>query len=362
MSHYYTVIMAGGRGERFWPLSRQAKPKHLLSIVGDRPMVAQTVVRLGRLVPPSQVFILTNHEHAAAVQAACPEVPVGQIVGEPMGRDTAAVGALAALLVRRRDPQGVLALLPADAAIHDAHGFQGVLQAAFATAADSDAIVTIGVKPSHPATGYGYLRRGAMLGQSEKRPWYRVEKFVEKPDQATAQRYLAEGVYLWNAGMFVVRAAVLEAAVRAQAPDLAAGMDKIAAALDRGVPLAQCLAEIYPTLPRISLDYAVMEKAPNVATFEAAFDWDDVGEWPALARHLPADAQGNVARGDVVVHAGRGNVVLGEPGHLITVLGADDLVIVHTPDATLVCPKSRAQDLKKLLQEVSAKSGGQRWL
>jgi len=354
--------MAGGRGERFWPMSRQARPKHLLPIVGERPMVAQTIERLGQSVPPSQVFILTNHEHVAAVQAACPEVPSAQIVGEPMGRDTAAVGALAALLVRRKDPQGVLALLPADAAIHDNKGFQAVLEAAFAAAAGSESIVTIGVKPTHPATGYGYLRRGAALGESCGRPWYRVEKFVEKPDQATAERYLAEGVYLWNAGMFVMRADVMEAAFRAHAPAIAAGMDKISTALDGGVPLAQCLAEMYPALPKISLDYAVMEKVANVATFEAAFDWDDVGEWPALARHLPRDAAGNVTRGDVVLHEAKDSIVLGEPGHLVALLGMEDMVVVHTKDATLICPKHRAQDLKKLLLNVAAKPTGQIWL
>jgi len=362
MSKNYAVIMAGGRGERFWPQSRQARPKHLLPIVGEQTMIAQTVARLTGLVPPEQIFILTNAEHVAAIQAVCPEIPTDQIVGEPMGRDTAAASALGALLVRRRDPEGVLAVLAADAAIHDSAGFQKSLRAAYATAAQNDFIVTIGVKPAYPATGYGYLRRGEKLGEGEGRPWYRVVKFVEKPDLATAERYLAEGDYLWNVGMFIVRAANFETAFRLHAPAIAAGMQDLDQRLNAGDTLPDALAAVYPTLVKISVDYAVMEKAANVAVFEAAFDWDDVGEWPAIVRHAVADAAGNVTRGDVALYDARGNVAVTGEGHLIALLGVEDLVVVHTPDATLVCPKSRAQELKKLLQVVAAKPGSARWL
>jgi len=362
MSNYYAVILAGGRGERFWPQSRIARPKHLLPIVGDRPMVAQTVTRMAGLVPPERVFILTNAEHVAAVRAACPELPAEQIIGEPVGRDTAPAAALAALLVKRRDPAGIMALLPADAAIHNAAGFRAVLGAAFSAAEKQDFIFTIGVPPSYPAVAYGYLRRGEKLGESAGLPWFRVEKFVEKPDKPVAERYFQEGAYLWNAGMFVVRAAVLEAAFCEHAPAIAAGMQDLHARLDGGAPLAATLAVVYPGLTKISVDYAVMEKAANVAVFEATFDWDDVGEWPALIRHAKPDAAHNVSRGDVVFHEAHGNLAIGEPGHLIALLGVDDLVVVHTPDATLVCPKARAQELKKLLKDVDAKPGGARWL
>jgi mannose-1-phosphate guanylyltransferase len=354
--------MAGGKGERFWPQSRQARPKHLLPIVGDRPMVAQTVERLAGLTPPDRVYILTNVEHVAAVRAACPEIPAEQIIGEPVGRDTAPAAALAALLVKRRDPDGVLALLAADAAIHDAAGFRSVMGAAFATAAQEEYIFTVGIPPAYPAVAYGYLQRGEKLGECEGRPWFRVNKFVEKPDQSTAERYVAAGGYWWNAGMFVARASLLEAAFKKHAPGIAAGMDDLNSRLNAGVKLPEALAIVYPNLTKISVDYAVMEKAPNVAVFEATFDWDDVGEWPALVRHATPDADGNVARGDVALHDAHGNIVLGEPGHLVALLGVEDLVVVHTKDATLVCPKSRAQDLKKLLQNVAAKPGGARWL
>ena len=362
MSHYYTVILAGGRGERFWPQSRQTRPKHLLPIVGDRPMVAQTVARLAGLTPPDRVFILTNVEHVAAIRAACPEIPAEQIIGEPVGRDTAPAAALAALLVRRRDPNGVVALLAADAAIHDAAGFRSVMGAVFATAARQEYIFTVGIPPAYPAIAYGYLQRGEKLGECEGHPWFRVGKFVEKPDLPKAERYLAEGGYWWNAGIFVARASLLEAAFLQYAPAIAAGMADLNTRLDSGVALPEALAAVYPNLTKISLDYAVMEKAANVAVFAASFDWDDVGEWPALVRHAQPDAAGNVARGDVALCEARGNLVLGEPGHLIALLGVEDLVVVHTPEATLVCPKSRAQELKKLLQVVAAKPGGARWL
>jgi mannose-1-phosphate guanylyltransferase len=357
MANIYAVIMAGGRGERFWPQSRPERPKHLLPIVGSEPMVTQTVKRLGSLIPPERIFIITNVRHVEAVCDACPMVPRGQVVGEPLGRDTAAAAALAALLVRQQDANGLLALLPADAAVHDAAGYCATLQAALAISAEQDEIVTIGIKPTQPATGYGYLRLGGKLGMSEGRPWFRVERFVEKPDLATAERYLAEGIYLWNGGMFVAKAAVLEEAFRCHAPAVAEGIAKIAPFRD---PVARqaALEKTYPELPKISVDYAVMEKAPNVAVIEAGFDWDDVGEWPAVARHWPADAAGNVVRGTAVLDDAGGNIVIGEPGHMLALLGVKDLVVVQTATATLICPKDRAQELKRIVQKVEG-AGGQ---
>jgi mannose-1-phosphate guanylyltransferase len=362
MSKNYAVIMAGGRGERFWPQSRQARPKHLLPIVGNEPMVAQTVARLQGLVPPEQIFILTNIEHVAAVRSACPTIPAAQIIGEPVGRDTAAAAALAALLVWRSDQAGVLALLPADAAIHNDAGFRASLGAAFATAAQQEYIVTIGVKPSYPATGYGYLRFGSKLGEQTGQPWFKVDKFVEKPNLATAENYLAQGGYFWNVGMFTVRATTLIAAFEQHVPAIAVGMKELDKQLAGGTTMPDALAAVYPGLPKISVDYAVMEKASNVAVFEAAFDWDDVGEWPALVRHAQADASGNVTRGNTALFEAKDNIVISEGGHLVALLGVQDLVVVQTPDATLVCPKSRAQDLKKLLQKVAAQPGGANWL
>ncbi len=363
MSNYYTVIMAGGRGERFWPESLKARPKHLLAIVGDKPMLAQTVERLSGLVPTERVFVLTNAEHVAAVRAVCPEIPAEQIIGEPVGRDTAPAAALAALLVRRRDPDGVMALLAADAAIHDAAGFRSTMEAAFSAAATQDYIFTVGVPPAFPATAYGYLRLGPKVGESMGHSWFHVDKFVEKPDRPTAERYLKEGTYLWNAGIFVVRAKVLEAALVKYATVIADGMKAVDALLDQGASLPAALAAVYPGLTKISVDFAVMEKAANVAVFKATFDWDDVGEWPAIFRHAVKDPEGNViGRSEAIFHEAKGNIVRSTPDHLVALLGVNDLVVVHTDKVTLVCPRDRAQELKQLLQKLGAKPDGAQWL
>ncbi|MFW5883010.1 MAG: mannose-1-phosphate guanylyltransferase [Verrucomicrobiota bacterium] len=256
----YLVIISGGRGERFWPVSRLTRPKQLLPIVGDTPMLAQTLERVGDLVPPENIFIITNIEQRDACIEVAPQVPAEQIVGEPMGRDTAAAVALAALLVERKDPQGVFSVLPADAVIHDAPGFRGVLSAAYAEAAQEDVLVTIGIQPDNPATGYGYLQRGEQAAEAEGQPVYKVKRFVEKPDLPTAEEYLASGDYFWNAGMFVWSVPSLSKALGEHVPGLLAAVKAIGADLDSGTPLDEALAGHYPGLEKISIDYALMER------------------------------------------------------------------------------------------------------
>lgn len=355
MAHRYVVIMAGGKGERFWPQSRLARPKQLLPIVGDEPMLAQTVTRVAGLVPPEQVIVITNREQRAAAVAACPMLPPENIVAEPVGRDTAAAVGLAALLVAQRDPQATLAMLPADHVIHDAKSFCDVLRAAFDAAEAEPWLVTIGIHPAEPATGYGYIQRGTLLARALGRDVFKVRRFVEKPDLDKAREYLASGEYLWNAGMFVWSVETIRAALTRHVPMLAGGLYAIEQAVAGGRSLDDALAEHFPTLQKISVDYAIMEKAENVVTLAGTFDWDDVGAWPAVMRHLPADASGNVLRGDALVEAGAGNLVVSSGEHLVAVMGVDDLIVVHTPDATLVCPKSHAQQVKQLMKHLEAK-------
>lgn len=363
MSKPYVVIIAGGKGERFWPQSRTAQPKHLLPVVGTKPLLAQTLARVKGLVPAAHTFVITSASQAAAVRKVCRGlVPAANIVAEPVGRDTAAAVGLAAALVARRDPQGVFAILPADHVIRDTRAYRADLKAAFAAAAAEPVMVTIGITPTEPATGFGYIQRGQPWRSFGGRQVFAVKRFVEKPKLAVAERYLASGDYVWNAGMFVWSVPVVEKAFAAHAPELAAGLAKIRRALARGRPLAATLEKVYPTLPRISVDYALLEKSDNVTMLASTFDWDDVGAWPAVVRHFPSDTHGNVVRGRAVVEQGRGNLVVGAGRHLVTVLGADDLIVVHTEDATLVCPKAKAQDIKALLARVSALSDGSRWL
>lgn len=353
MANRYVVIMAGGKGERFWPQSRLKRPKQLLPIVGAKPLLTQTVDRLSGLVPPENILIVTNDEQKAAVIDICPMLPEANIIGEPVGRDTAAAVGLSMVLVKQRDPDGVFAMLPADHVIHDDEGFQKIVASAFEAAEKEPVLVTIGVSPDSPATGYGYIHRGDVWTEIDGRSVYHVKEFKEKPDAATAKTYVDSGEYYWNAGMFVWTVQAIGAAFAEFTPGLNSALAKIDEALSSGQPLADVLNEQYPSLEKISIDYAVMENAKNVVTMESAFDWDDVGEWPAVARHFESDAAGNVIKGAGVVQDGSGNIVISSDGHLTAIVGADDLIVVHTEDATLICPKSKAQDIKKLVKQLA---------
>jgi mannose-1-phosphate guanylyltransferase len=352
MPERFVVIMAGGRGERFWPQSREATPKHLLPIVGDKPMLAQTVDRVAGVVPRENVFIITTQAQLEGCRGACPDLPPANIVAEPMGRDTAAATGLAMLLVKQRNPSAAFAMLPADHVIKDTAEYAKLLNIAFESAESADVLVTLGIKPAAPETGFGYIQQAGVWRQVGGRDVMAVKRFVEKPNLETAQGYLATGGYYWNAGMFVWRVPVVEAAFQAHAAELYAGLTKLEAAAKSAGGWAQALAEVYPTLKKVSVDYALMEKSTNVVVVPATFDWDDVGAWPALAKHFTPDKDGNVLRGHALVEGGTHNIVVSTDGHLIGVVGCSDLVVVHTPEATLVCPKDRAQEIKALLERL----------
>lgn len=362
MSRRFVVILAGGKGERFWPLSRQARPKQLLPIVGDKPMLAQTLSRVGRVVPAKNILVITNAAQAAAVRKVCPGLPAKNIIAEPIGRDSGPAVGLAAALVERVDPKGVFAILAADHVIHDEASFRRDLKAAFAAAEADPVMVTIGITPTEPMTGYGYIKTAKKRTKAGTGRIQPVERFVEKPDLRTAKAYLASGDYFWNAGMFIWSVPVVLQAFADHAPVLARGLDTLRRELGSGRPLAAVLKQVYPQLERISVDFALLERAKNVVMLPASFDWDDVGAWPAVARHRPCDSAGNVQRGNVLVEQGTGNIVLSEGGHLVTILGADNLIVVHTPDATLVCPRDRAQDIKALLKRLAADPAGSKLL
>ncbi|MFP4358761.1 MAG: mannose-1-phosphate guanylyltransferase [Puniceicoccaceae bacterium] len=349
--------MAGGSGERFWPRSRLSRPKHLLPIVGDRPMLAQTLGRLDGLVPPERTWVITNGEQAEAVRRICPELDPEKIVAEPLGRDTAPAVALAALLVRREGGDGAFAMLPADHVIHDGEAFRADLASAFAAAERAPVIATIGIEPTFPATGYGYIEAGA-----GREGCFAVNRFVEKPDPETARAYLESGGYFWNGGIFVWRPSTILGALAEFRPELHRDCAAIGEDLEAGAPLEKVLAMRYPGLEKISIDYAVMEKARNVVMIRSTFDWDDVGSWPAIGRHHPKDGSGNAIRGAAAVEDAADNIVYAEDGHLVGLIGVSGLVVVQTPDATLVCPRERAQDVKKLVRSIRERKDGERYL
>jgi len=344
--------MAGGKGERFWPQSRLRRPKHLLPIVGDKPMLRQTVDRLGDIVPPENVLVVTNAEQRAAVLEVCPMLPPENIVAEPVGRDTAAAVGLSTLLVENRNPTAAFAMLSSDHVIHDESAFQATMEAAFSAAESEDALVTIGITATYPATGYGYVERGELSQMIGDTPVHSVVAFKEKPNLENAKAYLASGNFYWNAGIFFWRVPVIAREFEMHTPDLWNALGAIREGLLKGDALDSLLADHYPALEKISIDYAIMEKAETVRVIESKFDWDDVGEWPAVERHSEKDENGNVRKGRVIIQNGKGNIVLNDGEHTTALIGVDNLVVVHTSDATLVCPKDKAQEIKALVKKL----------
>jgi mannose-1-phosphate guanylyltransferase len=341
--HLFACVMAGGGGERFWPMSRVRSPKHLLRLLSDQTLLEQTVRRLEGLVPAGNVFVLTNESQLAAVRAALPFLPPAQIVAEPAKRDTAPAAALATAIARVRDPGAVVALLPADHYIRDDRRFGVQLSAAFAWAATRESLLTLAIRPSRPDPGFGYLELGEEVpGAQGGGVFRRVLRFVEKPDIPTARAYLEGGRHAWNAGMFVWRADAFLSEAERSAPDLAAFIR----GFPDGDPTAYIVAR-FPSLPKVSVDYAIMEKARSVATLVAEFDWDDVGLWTALPPHLDTDGAGNATRGKVVAVDSANNIAVSN-GRIVALCGVRDLVVVETPDAVLVCHRDAVQDIKKL--------------
>ena len=349
--------MAGGRGERFWPESRTVRPKQLLPIVGKKAMLAQTIDNLAGIVPAEDVFVITNAEQRDAVLKVCPKLDPDKIIGEPIGRDTAAAVGLATVLVRREGPEAVFAMLPADAVIHDTTGLCATLESAFAAAEADPVLATIGIPACFPATGYGYIQQGTTRGDSIGRAVYQVKRFVEKPDLTTAQSYLDAGDYFWNAGMFIWSVSAIVAELEKSTPSLWQALQAIDQGLEAGQGIDALLAQHYPRLEKISVDYAIIEKANNVVMIESGFDWDDVGEWPAISRHYPADEAGNVVRGSAELTEASDNIVYSrDEKHLVALVGVADLIVVRTEDATLVCHKDKAQEIKDLVKKIGAKA------
>lgn len=356
MSDRYIVIMAGGRGERFWPESRLSRPKQLLPIVGDKAMLTQTIERLEGLVPIENVFVITNQVQRDAVLEVCPGLDPAKVIGEPIGRDTAAAVGLATILVSRERADATFAMLPADAVIHDVEGFCSTLMTAFAAAEAGPVLATIGIKATFPATGYGYIQQGEVFSQFSGNNVFQVKRFVEKPKIELAKDYLKSGDYFWNAGMFVWSVAAIAAELKKNTPSLWNALQVVDDGLSKGLGLDPLLEENYPKLEKISIDYAIIEKAENIVMVESQFDWDDVGEWPALGRHYPADENDNVARGVVHLQNSKKNIVFSrDKSHLVALLGVDDLIVVKTKDATLVCHKDKAQEIKNLVRTIGEK-------
>jgi mannose-1-phosphate guanylyltransferase len=350
----HALIMAGGGGTRFWPRSRAARPKQFLTLTGDRSLLQQAADRIEGPIPAERTWVFTAGRHRDEVLRQLPHVPAPRVVGEPAGRDTAACIGLAAGLMAAEDPDATMLVMPADHVIEPPEAFRRAIQAAaLAVDADPAALVTFGITPTYAATGFGYIRRGERVAEFAGLAVHRVDAFREKPAASVAAEYVAAGGYFWNAGIFVWRAATLLAELRRTKPELVAEIDRIVAAWPTP-ERDRVLAQIYPTLEKTSIDYAVMEKAPRALMLAAPFHWDDVGSWPALERLHAQDPAGNTVQAR---HAGIDTancIIVGGHGLLIATAGVRDLLIVHDGDALLVANRHDEAAVKKLVEHLAA--------
>ncbi len=351
-SPLYVLILAGGSGERFWPLSRRSCPKQLLPLVSQETLLESTLSRLEGLVPKEQILILTNTEQVSAVrQLVGHQLPGANIVAEPAKRDTAAAIALGVGWIKSRAPQATMIVLSADHVIENVKGFQSTLRAAAQAALQSGDLVTIGIRPTWACPGFGYIEQGLPYPLLETPDTVRVSevvRFREKPDAATAQNYLQQGNFWWNAGIFVWSIASIVQAFERDAPALGHFVAAIAGAGD----FEALLGEAFPQLPKISIDYAILEKAPRVLMVEAGFDWDDVGSWPAIAKYFEADEMGNQSRAPLKALDSRDNIVFSNQKSVVALVGVSDLIVVQTADALLICHRNDAEKIKHLVADL----------
>lgn len=360
MKHAYAVILAGGSGERFWPLSTKARPKQFISLFGGRPLLSLAVERLQGLIPAERIFIITADRLVEDTAAAAWNVPRANIIGEPCKRDTAPAIAVACGLVRQRDPEGVVCILTADQLMSDLETFRLTLADSIKVAARAEVIVTMGIRPDYAATGFGYIEAGDALETRTVTLFSKALRFVEKPDAYTAARYVESGKYYWNSGMFIWQTATMRKALGVLAPELAQLCDGVA---ETGSPeeLAALMRRVYPSLRAISIDYAVMEHATNMVVALGSFGWDDVGSWPSVAGHFAADLEGNVVIGSCEQIESKNNIVVSE-NRLTALIGVSGLVVVQSENATLICPKERAEEVKKLLRRIAERPDGEKYI
>ncbi len=351
MSEFHAVVLAGGGGTRFWPKSRRDHPKQLLDILGEKPLIASTIDRLAGLFKRDQLWVVTHRDQVAGVRRHV-DLDAQRVLTEPSSRNTAPAVGLAALHLKRvSGGDAVFAMLPADHYVADVDGFLKTLMIAKDVAAQGY-LTTIGIRPRYPETGYGYIEVGESLDDLDYPGVHRVARFVEKPDRQTAGQYVASGNYMWNGGIFVWRVGTLLDALRDHLPEVYEGL----MAIEQSEFEPTTMARVYEQLPDISIDYGVMERAQNRAVVLGEFGWSDVGSWSALGELIEGDESGNVTQGEVVALDSRDSVLVSERGLLATI-GVRDVVVVATDDAVLVCPKERAQDVKRIVEalDVSGK-------
>lgn len=349
----YAVILAGGSGTRLWPRSRRTRPKHLLDLAAPGSMLAETVSRLSPLIPPERVFIATERSHADDVRRLLPQIPSGNFIVEPARRGTASAAGLACLYVKQHDSRATVAVLPSDHIISQPEQFRRALRAADRLLEEHTYLFTLGVRPTSPETGYGYIHAGEKIATIDGLSVLRVKEFVEKPDRKRAQRFVDEGRYYWNSGMFVWRVDELMELMQRFLPAHYEGLKRIEAALNSR-EATRTLESVYPQLPNETIDYGIMEKAENVAVIPVDFGWSDVGSWGALLEILKRRAADNVVITEQHIGVDTTSSLIYAPKKLVATVGLKDMIIVDTGDALLVCPANRSQEVKKLVERLEA--------
>jgi mannose-1-phosphate guanylyltransferase len=349
----YAVIMAGGKGARFWPRSTEARPKHLLDILSEKTILQETVERISPIVSEDKIIVVTNQIHAQEVKKQLPHLLSKNIITEPVGRNTAPCIGLAALHVMRDDPGNVMVVMPSDHFIGNRTEFERVIADAVEVAEKESALVTIGIKPSRPDTGYGYLERGEAVAEITNSATYKVLSFREKPGLKEAENYLKTANFFWNSGIFIWQASKIMSAIEVYMPELYKGLQEI----NRGICCEHediIKKKVYEQIQPVSIDYGVLEKSSNVLMIEGDFNWSDVGSWDALWEILDKDVNGNVTRGNVISVNSRNSFVIGSK-KLVAIIDAEDLIVVETDDGVLICKRGSSQHVKKIVETLAAR-------
>jgi mannose-1-phosphate guanylyltransferase len=354
----YIVVMAGGKGTRFWPRSRATVPKQLLDIVGQKTMIQETVERVLPVASKDKILIVTNEEHVNDLKSQLPDIPDSNIIAEPVGRNTAPCICLAATRIHKHEPEEIMAVLPADHYIGDAKAFCNCLEKAAEVARSSNALVTIGISPQKPETGYGYIQFDEQ-SDSEQKGIHRVVRFHEKPDLKSAEEFLRQGNFLWNSGMFVWKVSAILNEIKEHLPEIYSNIVSVET-LWETPKVKEAIASAYEKIKSVSIDYGVMEKSDNVLTLKGDFDWNDIGSWSAIHDISKKDEDSNEMRGDVISVDSK-DVLVYSPKKLTAVVGLRDVIVVETDDALLVCAMDKAQDVRKVV-DILEKKGRKEFL
>lgn len=349
----YGVIMAGGSGTRFWPRSRYQKSKQFLKIFGKKPLITQTIDRIEKIIPHNQIFIISRQDQQEQLDAICKKIPRENKIYEPTGKNTAPCIGLAATLIDHQNPDAVMVVTPADHLVIDTDKFKKVLSRGISVAREHEGLVTLGIKPDQPATGYGYIQIDKELESNKKIKAYSVKTFAEKPDLATAKRFLKCGDFYWNSGIFIFKVKTLLKAFEEFLPEIYEGLQEIRKYIGTK-KYDDSLKNVYKQIRSISIDYGIMEKATNVFLVEGDFGWSDLGSWDQVYRLSDKDSNGNVKQGDVVTHQTSNSYIHSSDG-VVAVLGLDDVIVVRSEDAVLVAKRDRSEDVKKLVDLMKQK-------